>query len=85
MALMSGERPEIFGGMREEVIREKNSAATRTAVYVQTRRPVFTMRAQRPRRVGASTPPRYVDVVMDETDKAFRFRREIETPSHHLT
>ena len=36
MALLNGELPGIFAQTREEVIREKDSQAPRTAFYVQT-------------------------------------------------
>jgi ectoine hydroxylase len=48
---VSDELPKIFSETREEVIREKNSAAPRTAFYVQTWNPVFAILARHPRLV----------------------------------
>ena len=51
MALLNGELPGIFAQTREEVIREKDSQAPRTAFYVQTWNPVFALLARHPRLV----------------------------------
>jgi ectoine hydroxylase len=51
MTLLNGQLPGIFAQTREEVIREKGSAAPRTAFYVQTWNPVFALLARHPRLV----------------------------------
>ncbi|MGE0116708.1 MAG: phytanoyl-CoA dioxygenase family protein [Dongiaceae bacterium] len=51
MDLLVGELPGIFAQTRDEVIREKDSQAPRTAFYVQTWNPVFALLARHPRLV----------------------------------
>src|SRR4051812_35440444 len=51
MALLTGRLPTIFAQERQEVIREKGSAAPRSAFYVQTWDPVFAALARHPRLV----------------------------------
>jgi ectoine hydroxylase len=51
MDLLNGELPGIFAQAREEVIREKDSNAPRSAFYVQTWNPIFAMVARHPRLV----------------------------------
>src|SRR5262249_50236059 len=49
--LLLGEIPSILAQQRPEVIREKGSESPRTAFYVQTWNPVFTLVARHPRLV----------------------------------
>jgi ectoine hydroxylase len=51
MRLLDAELPGIFAERREEVIREKGSAAPRTAFHVQAWNPVFAKVARHPRLV----------------------------------
>jgi ectoine hydroxylase len=55
IALLTAEVPGMFAEQREEVIREKGSAAPRTAFYVQTWNPVYAMVARHPRLVEPGT------------------------------
>ncbi len=51
ITLLQGELPGIFAQDREEVVREKDSQAPRTAFYVQHWNPVFALLARHPRLV----------------------------------
>ncbi|HUO88037.1 MAG TPA: phytanoyl-CoA dioxygenase family protein [Rhizomicrobium sp.] len=55
MALLQGELPGIFAQVREEVVREKGSAAPRSAFYVQHWNPVFALLSRHPRLVEPGT------------------------------
>ena len=48
-ALLTGELPGLFAQQRDEVIREKGSDAPRSAFYIQTWNPVFSLVARHPR------------------------------------